>query len=265
MALRASARSSHKVATPSCPRRCAAPVTRNPTISPMSSKANPPGREAGGGPVECMGHIGDPERGRDPAAPSPLRLPRPWTGRRGSATTGRRLRGSGLVPAALRERRGLALHAHQQPGPRRLRAPAHDGPAPAGDQLLAALTDSAGLRGRERARAQRTGQRLHRSGADTGVSTSVGPRTCPARPKCWGRCSRAGTPWCASTTPSLPTRSSSTCPRACAVDAPVAHRALVRQRVRLPAHERARREESTCPSSRCSPVPRAPTGASSCR
>ena len=46
-------------------------------------------------------------------------------------------------------------------------------------------------------------------------SPSVGPTTWPGRPPCWGRCNRAGTPWCGSTTRSPRIRSSSTCPTAC--------------------------------------------------
>ena len=85
MALRASGRSSHTVATRLRRRaRCAAPVTRNSAISPMRRRLIAPGREPSGGPVECMGRIGAPERGRRPCTPSPPRLPRPWPDRTGS-------------------------------------------------------------------------------------------------------------------------------------------------------------------------------------
>ena len=67
MALRASGRSSHRVATPSSPASMRSTGDSKSTISPMWAKANAPGREASGWPVECMGRIGDPERGRTPA------------------------------------------------------------------------------------------------------------------------------------------------------------------------------------------------------
>ncbi len=138
-------RSSHTVATASS--SCSMRQHRRLEIGDLSHapKANPPGGDASRGPVECMGHIGNPERGLDPAHLHRRGVRGP--GRTGLAprAAGRRLRGLRLDPAALGERGGLALHAHRRPGPRRFRpAGPTTGRPRAGDQLLAALTTALG-------------------------------------------------------------------------------------------------------------------------
>ena len=179
-------------------------------------------------------------------------------------TAGRRLRGAWPRRALPTESEEVWRYTPiDEPGPRRLRArrPA-TGPSRRGDQLLAAVTTALGPVAGQRARAQRAGRRLHRLGAG-GSSPSGGPTTCPARPRCSGRCSRAATPWCGSTTPSRPTRSSSTSPTGVPSTAPV----LVvhwcdRGVAAFPRTVRARRGgRAVVASSRSSPGPTAPSRA----
>ena len=215
MALRASARSSHTVATPSS---CSMLKTgdANPAISPMTRRLIAWwGRRRR--PLECMGAFA-PERGFDRAYLQRRGVRGPGGPALAPRAAGRRLRGLRIDPVAVRGRGGLALHADRRPRSRGVRARpsrrAGPGSGFTGGEHAGCARGRTGLDGRERARLRRTARhRRHCPRTCATVRLRGGRRRAGVASPPGVGAARRGRARCCSTMHSLPTRCSSTCRR----------------------------------------------------
>ena len=190
MALRASARSSHKVATRLVPLDA---EHRRLEIRDVSHAARLIAAEVQVGPGRAS-RVHGPHSPRDPKEDRPCtrsapRPPPPWRDRAGSATGGPpATRPSRRPPLPSERRGGLALHAHRRPGSRRF-APVRRRRADAGgDQLLAPLAAGPRADGGAACSCTTACAPCRRDHVGRRRSPSGGPTTCAGAPTCWARC-----------------------------------------------------------------------------
>ena len=228
MALRASGRSSHTVATESSTSMLSTGDSKL-AISPMAARLTPsPGAQRGPSRVDGL-RLHVPHRGRGPTlhtftAEASAALPGPdWLRRRRAAA----FEAFAATPLPSEKRGGVALHAHRRPGPRRLHArsrrrPTRSGSRPPGRDRRRPRPRCAG----SRPRAQRDA-RPRRRDRGPGDRFRAGAARWPRPTRSSVRCSRGATRWCVSTTPSLPDAVVVDVPAGTLVARPPARRALV--------------------------------------